>query len=180
MPPPIFAILFEHSREKVNPDLMREEWIAGHRELSDDPQECPCGQKGIKELCYIRNVLNGVEMFIGNECILHLVDDGVGLCSECRLYPCVSHSAHKCRRCGRGTKDKPTGFLRSGKWKGTRYDDPILHNYARWAIEPENSMKVDPHYLVYIRRVHDIKIKTARLEFRRRRIALAKTESLSS
>jgi len=173
--PPIYPALFEASREKVNADLMKEEWIAMHREEAEEPMTCPCGKVGIKELCWIKNILTGIEMFIGNECILHISEEGIGLCADCKLYPCVSHSALYCKRCGRGTRDKPTGLITRGKWKGTRYNDPALKNYEKWAVEPENRKFIDPHYLVWIQRQQDIKIKTVSLEMRRRRLAL-KTE----
>ena len=49
-------------------DVARTEWALIAVELSEEFDECPCGQE-IKEHCYIRNRLNGNESYVGNVCI---------------------------------------------------------------------------------------------------------------
>lgn len=49
-------------------DVARTEWSLIAVELSEEFDECPCGQE-IKEHCYIRNRLNGNESYVGNVCI---------------------------------------------------------------------------------------------------------------
>ena len=172
--PPIYPVLFKSSREKDNADLMLQEWIVTHRERADEPQNCPCGQLGIVQLCYIKNILTGVEMFVGNECVLHIDAAAVGLCSECKLYPAVSHTALMCHDCGHHSKKAPTGIIRwKGKWQGYRYDHPDLKGYAIWAMKPENHKFIDPHYLAWLELQQSVRVKTAVLEARRRRLALA-------
>lgn len=175
--PPIYPVLFKASREKEDPDLMLQEWVVTHRERADYPENCPCGQLGIVQLCYIRNILTGVEMFVGNECVLHIDPDAVGLCSVCKLYPAVSHTALMCHECGHHSKKAPTGIIRwKGKYQGFRYDDPALKGYAVWAMKPENRKFIDPHYLAWLELQQSIRIRTAVLEARRRRLALALEE----
>lgn len=49
-------------------DIARKEWSLVAIEISEEFDECPCGQE-IKEHCYIRNRLNGNETYVGNVCI---------------------------------------------------------------------------------------------------------------
>lgn len=171
MPPPITKHLFANSREQDDYYLMLEEWEALERERSHDLCECPCGKEGIRELCYIRNVLTGYKGFIGNCCIKHINPDIVGLCSSDMCpYPCVSHTAHFCDYHAHNRKDAPTGYISRGKWKGKRYDDPCLVSYGRWASE-NRSPAIDPHYLAWLDLVAARRLRTAVLEARRRRIA---------
>lgn len=46
----------------------RSEWDLMFVELSEEPDNCPCGQQ-ILEHCYIRNRLTGQETYVGNVCI---------------------------------------------------------------------------------------------------------------
>lgn len=49
-------------------DIARTEWDLVAVEVSEEWDECPCGQD-IKEHCYIRNRLTGAESYVGNVCI---------------------------------------------------------------------------------------------------------------
>lgn len=49
-------------------DVARTEWVLEAIEISDEFDNCPCGQE-IKEHCYIRNRLNGNATYVGNVCI---------------------------------------------------------------------------------------------------------------
>lgn len=149
MPPPIADHLFENSREKYDYTLMLEEWIELNRETAHEPCDCPCGKRGIVELCYIFNVLTGYTGYVGNCCVRH-IKDCIGYCSSNRCpYRCVSHAAHFCEYHARNRKDAPTGFISRGKWKGRPYNDPCLADYAKWALK-ERSPGVDPHYLAWL------------------------------
>lgn len=171
MPPPIATHLFSHSREQTSWTEMIQEWLPLHREVSDELCECPCGKENIRELCYIKNVLTGYTGFIGNCCVLHLGSDMVGYCSSPMCpHRCVSHAAHFCEYHARNRKDAPTGHISRGKWKGKRYDDPCLANYARWAIE-NRSPGIDPHYLAWLDLAESRRFQTLVVETRRRRIA---------
>ncbi|GAA0517531.1 hypothetical protein GCM10009414_28930 [Tatumella terrea] len=44
------------------------EWILDSIELSEEWDNCPCGQD-IKEHCYIKNKLNNKTTYVGNKCI---------------------------------------------------------------------------------------------------------------
>ena len=150
MPPPIATHLFSHSREQTSWTEMIKEWTPLHREVSDELCECPCGKKGIRELCHLTNVLTGYEGFVGNCCIRHLGDDVVGYCSAPMCpYLCVSHTAHFCDYHAHNRKDAPTGYISRGRWEGKRYDDPCLANYSSWAIKDRNR-GIDPHYLAWL------------------------------
>ncbi len=46
----------------------KNEWKLVGVELMEDWDSCPCGQS-IKELCYIRNIFNGKETYVGNVCV---------------------------------------------------------------------------------------------------------------
>ncbi len=37
--------------------------------ISEEPESCPCGHENIKELCYIKNTINGNITFVGNVCV---------------------------------------------------------------------------------------------------------------
>ncbi|WP_124314556.1 hypothetical protein [Pseudomonas chlororaphis] len=49
-------------------DVARREWKLAAVEVTEDFDQCPCGQD-IKEHCYIRNSLNGNQTYVGNVCI---------------------------------------------------------------------------------------------------------------
>ncbi|PHS24604.1 MAG: hypothetical protein COA84_08910 [Robiginitomaculum sp.] len=51
-----------------NFNIARTEWDLVGVEISDEIDNCPCGQV-IKEHCYIRNRLTGSGTFVGNVCI---------------------------------------------------------------------------------------------------------------
>lgn len=44
------------------------EWVLMHVEISEDFDNCPCGQR-IREHCYIRNTWTNQETYVGNVCI---------------------------------------------------------------------------------------------------------------
>jgi hypothetical protein len=48
--------------------VARREWVLFDVEISEDLDECPCGQE-IKEHCFIRNRLNQNATHVGNVCI---------------------------------------------------------------------------------------------------------------
>jgi len=48
--------------------IARREWILVGIEVSEEFDNCPCGQD-IKEHCYIKNKLNGNTTYVGNVCI---------------------------------------------------------------------------------------------------------------
>ncbi len=150
MLPPIASHLFRHSREQTNWSKMVGEWLPLHREVSDELCECPCGKSGIRELCHLTNLETGYKGFVGNCCILHLGDNVVGYCSASMCpYPCKSHTAHFCEYHAHNRKDAPKGVISRGKWKGKRYNDPCLAQYAQWAIKDRNK-GIDPHYLAWL------------------------------
>ena len=49
-------------------EAARQEWDLISVEISDEFDNCPCGQE-IKEHCYIRNRINGNTTYVGNVCI---------------------------------------------------------------------------------------------------------------
>jgi hypothetical protein len=66
---------FEHLKAHILPlsvsndfETARQEWQLEAVEISDEWDQCPCGQD-IKEHCYIRNRLNGNSTYVGNVCI---------------------------------------------------------------------------------------------------------------
>lgn len=44
------------------------EWELDYIESSSFLEKCPCGVN-IKDICYIKNIVNGNKTFVGNECI---------------------------------------------------------------------------------------------------------------
>ncbi|PDT80856.1 hypothetical protein [Sinorhizobium sp. BJ1] len=77
-----------HSSEKLkahilplsvsqNFDVARTEWSLVAVEISEEFDNCPCGQE-IKEHCYIRNRLNGSETYVGNVCINRFIKIDTG------------------------------------------------------------------------------------------------------
>jgi len=66
---------FERLKEHILPlssaqafDVARREWSLAGIEVSEEWDNCPCGQK-IKEHCFIRNRVTGAETYVGNVCI---------------------------------------------------------------------------------------------------------------
>ncbi len=51
-----------------NFNTARNEWKLIGVEVSDEFDQCPCGQE-IKEHCYIQNQLNGNTTYVGNVCV---------------------------------------------------------------------------------------------------------------
>jgi len=58
-------------------DVARKEWSLVAVEISEEFDQCPCGQD-IKEHCYIRNRLNGNEIYVGNLCINRFIQIDTG------------------------------------------------------------------------------------------------------
>ena len=58
-------------------DLARTVWSLVAVEISDEFDQCPCGQN-IKEHCYIRNRVNGDEAYVGNVCINRFIQIDAG------------------------------------------------------------------------------------------------------
>jgi hypothetical protein len=58
-------------------DVARREWNLVGVEISEEFDNCPCGQE-IKEHCFIRNTLNGNETYVGNVCINRFIGIDTG------------------------------------------------------------------------------------------------------
>lgn len=58
-------------------EAARQEWHLEAVEISDEWDQCPCGQD-IKEHCYIRNRLNGNSTYVGNVCINRFIQIDTG------------------------------------------------------------------------------------------------------
>lgn len=72
--------LKEHILELSNSDNFEKaigEWVLESVEISDEFDNCPCGQQ-IKEHCYIRNTLNGNHTYVGNKCIKKFLGKDTG------------------------------------------------------------------------------------------------------
>jgi len=61
------AHILERSQAKVF-SAARLEWVLDAVEISDEFDNCPCGQE-IKEHCYLRNVVTGHQTYVGNVCV---------------------------------------------------------------------------------------------------------------
>ena len=156
----IVPALFGASREKKLLDKMRDEWAVCEREVSDEPVECPCGKKNIRELCWIRNRITGHRMFVGNCCIKFLADKGY--CAECGIYEVVSHTAHYCEYCGRNRNDKPSGVVEKGTalygpqviglpYREAYYRNPSL---AKWLVATPAKWKYyDRHWIAFLQKL---------------------------
>jgi hypothetical protein len=153
----IAAPLFELSSEKTDVEVMRKEWVPLHREESPEPTQCPCGKNGIVELCWIRNVVTGHTLFVGNCCVKFVAEKGY--CAKCELYPVVSHAAHYCQFCGHNRRDAPTGFVTKGKplygppIVGLSYTQAYIQNkpYANYILDTPKTWKYnDPHYIQFL------------------------------
>lgn len=55
----------------------REEWHLVAVEISEELDECPCGQT-IKEHCYIKNRITGYETYVGNVCVNRFIGIDTG------------------------------------------------------------------------------------------------------
>jgi hypothetical protein len=64
------------SRAKVF-DVARTEWRLVAVEISEEFDNCPCGQE-IKEHCYIQNSVTGHETYVGNVCINRFIGIDTG------------------------------------------------------------------------------------------------------
>lgn len=75
-----FARLKAHilplSRAKIF-DVARTEWRLVAVEISEEFDNCPCGQE-IKEHCYIKNSVTGHETYVGNVCINRFIGIDTG------------------------------------------------------------------------------------------------------
>jgi hypothetical protein len=60
-----------------NFNIARTEWSLVAVEISEEFDQCPCGQD-IMEHCYIRNRLNGNETYVGNVCINRFIQIDTG------------------------------------------------------------------------------------------------------
>jgi hypothetical protein len=58
-------------------DVARTEWTLEAIEISEEFDQCPCGQE-IKEHCYISNRLNGNTTYVGNVCINRFIQIDTG------------------------------------------------------------------------------------------------------
>ena len=58
-------------------DVARKEWLLIGVEVSEEWDNCPCGQD-IKEHCYIENSLNGKTTYVGNVCINRFIGIDTG------------------------------------------------------------------------------------------------------
>ena len=75
---------FEHLKAHILPlsvalnfDAARQEWDLVAVEISEEWDNCPCGQD-IKEHCYIRNRHNGNSTYVGNVCINRFIQISTG------------------------------------------------------------------------------------------------------
>ena len=75
---------FEHLKAHILPlsvakifEAARQEWELVAVEISDEWDNCPCGQE-IKEHCYIRNRHNGNTTYVGNVCINRFIQIDTG------------------------------------------------------------------------------------------------------
>lgn len=58
-------------------EIARQEWSLEAVEISDEWDNCPCGQD-IKEHCYIHNRLTGRKTYVGNVCINRFIQIDTG------------------------------------------------------------------------------------------------------
>ena len=56
----------------------KKEWELDYVSIAENTESCPCGQENIKELCYIKNTLNGNITFVGNVCVNKFVGIDTG------------------------------------------------------------------------------------------------------
>lgn len=58
-------------------EAARTEWVLEFVEVSEEFDSCPCGQE-IKEHCYIRNTLTGLQTYVGNVCVNRFIGIDTG------------------------------------------------------------------------------------------------------
>jgi hypothetical protein len=58
-------------------ETARTEWTLVAVEISDEVDNCPCGQE-IKEHCYIKNIRTGHQTYVGNVCINRFIGIDTG------------------------------------------------------------------------------------------------------
>ena len=63
--------------EAADFDVARKEWRLVCVEITDEFDECPCGQE-IKEQCYIQNTINNNQTYVGNVCINRFIKIDTG------------------------------------------------------------------------------------------------------
>lgn len=75
---------FERLKEHILPlsnsdrfEVARTEWDLVGVEITDESDECPCGQE-IKEHCYITNHITGKSTYVGNVCINRFIGIDTG------------------------------------------------------------------------------------------------------
>lgn len=56
----------------------KKEWVLDNVTISEESESCPCGHENIKELCYIKNIINGNITFVGNVCVNKFVGIDTG------------------------------------------------------------------------------------------------------
>jgi len=61
----------------TNFDVAKTEWALVAVEISEEWDNCPCGQE-IKEHCYISNRITGSETYVGNVCINRFIGIDTG------------------------------------------------------------------------------------------------------
>lgn len=64
-----------------NFEVARKEWSLHSIEISEEMDNCPCGQD-IKEHCYIENKRNGNTTYVGNICINRFLEISTGTLFE--------------------------------------------------------------------------------------------------
>jgi len=68
--------------ESNNFDKAKLEWKLSRVEVHKDWNKCPCGHS-IKELCFIKNTINGNATHVGNVCINKFIEINTGNIFEC-------------------------------------------------------------------------------------------------
>ena len=68
--------LKQFSAEKEDECKIYQEWLFSHIEDSGEAgSDCPCGKKGIRYLCYIRNKTTRKQTFVGTTCVEFFDED---------------------------------------------------------------------------------------------------------
>ena len=91
-----FELLSEHILSlSVSPiwEIARDEWGLAGIYLSETPEQCPCSQYPIYEICTIRNARNGNETDVGNVCVKQFV--GIDSSS---VFDCIKRIKQDIRR----------------------------------------------------------------------------------
>ena len=69
------------------------EWKLVGVQINEDFDNCPCGQR-IKELCFIRNQLNGRDTYVGNVCVNQFIGIETGSLFDGLRRIALDHSAN--------------------------------------------------------------------------------------